>query len=526
MFHRMDALRFAIALVLAASAAAPAAVLAEDYVPFLPDTTSFVPPFVGQVHHFFSPGQCLEVTEGNLNDEVSFLGSFVQGALANHIITRIEDARVALGPSIPSWHLFAGVAVGWSYPEGLKVTFAVMDTLGLEGYSLYGAGMTFNDAIPAFPDEDPQDTTSVQQVNLFIQFSEDMPKQIQSAGATGMVVESTTDPAARPTGTSIIDIFDVTDKRKDCLGGCLPIDILFRIANTGTEGAVGYGAHITSLISSEEMTAALGHAQGALAAQWTELRQAVAINTGLILSYYTPDPLLLTPCAQGGGLVVFVHNEGTTCDSGPNDNCVIYGNGRTTGLPFPTAIALQSLEARTAPGEIRVSWRSPDGTDNLFFHVYRANASQPDIERRLTAAPIAGGPAFEYVDRDVAPGTEYAYTIGAIDRAGFETRYGPVAAKATARAFHLSLAQNAPNPFNPLTTIRFEVSSAAARTVLRVYDASGRVVRTLVDGFLAPGSYQARWDGRDDAGRETASGMYLYAFDGDRTGAKKMILQK
>ena len=65
-----------------------------------------------------------------------------------------------------------------------------------------------------------------------------------------------------------------------------------------------------------------------------------------------------------------------------------------------------------------------------------------------------------------------------------------------------------PNPFNPATDIRFGLP-AAARTTLRVFDVSGRLVRTLVDGPLSAGAHTRRWDGRDESGRDASSGVYF-----------------
>ncbi len=65
-----------------------------------------------------------------------------------------------------------------------------------------------------------------------------------------------------------------------------------------------------------------------------------------------------------------------------------------------------------------------------------------------------------------------------------------------------------PNPFNPSTQVRWEITEGA-RTALRVYDISGRLVRTLVDGYCDAGVYTARWDGRDRQGRSMGSGVYL-----------------
>ena len=46
--------------------------------------------------------------------------------------------------------------------------------------------------------------------------------------------------------------------------------------------------------------------------------------------------------------------------------------------------------------------------------------------------------------------------------------------------------------------------------MLAVCDVAGRLVRTLIDGFVPAGEHEAAWDGRDEAGAEVASGVYLY----------------
>lgn len=65
-----------------------------------------------------------------------------------------------------------------------------------------------------------------------------------------------------------------------------------------------------------------------------------------------------------------------------------------------------------------------------------------------------------------------------------------------------------PNPFNPRTTIRFDLA-ATVPARLAIYDLAGRLVRTLVDGALPRGSQRIVWDGMDDAGRSLPSGSYL-----------------
>jgi hypothetical protein len=88
------------------------------------------------------------------------------------------------------------------------------------------------------------------------------------------------------------------------------------------------------------------------------------------------------------------------------------------------------------------------------------------------------------------------------------------------------LDQNAPNPFNPATMIRFDLPQPG-RVLLTVYDMSGRLVRTLAHGPYEAGVYRVPWDGRNEAGRAVASGVYFYQLDAPgRTESKKMVLLK
>ena len=91
-----------------------------------------------------------------------------------------------------------------------------------------------------------------------------------------------------------------------------------------------------------------------------------------------------------------------------------------------------------------------------------------------------------------------------------------------------SLAQNSPNPFNPATTISYSVPEGTLVQVkLTVYNIRGQLVRTLVDEVREPGSYTVYWDGRNDAGRQVASGVYFYRMRaGDFVQTRKMVLLK
>jgi flagellar hook assembly protein FlgD len=83
-----------------------------------------------------------------------------------------------------------------------------------------------------------------------------------------------------------------------------------------------------------------------------------------------------------------------------------------------------------------------------------------------------------------------------------------------------------PNPFNPTTTITYYVPSPFAVSVT-VYNLLGQEVRTLVTEFATAGLHNIVWDGRDNSGLASPSGVYLARFTaGTSSIIKKMILAK
>ncbi|MBW6513444.1 MAG: carboxypeptidase regulatory-like domain-containing protein [Candidatus Syntrophosphaera sp.] len=90
-----------------------------------------------------------------------------------------------------------------------------------------------------------------------------------------------------------------------------------------------------------------------------------------------------------------------------------------------------------------------------------------------------------------------------------------------------SLAQNHPNPFNPSTRITISLAKAHQTAHLRIYNAKGQLVKTLLSGIQPAGVQNLVWDGRDDFGKPVSSGIYLYRLEsGGESLTRKMILLK
>ena len=90
-----------------------------------------------------------------------------------------------------------------------------------------------------------------------------------------------------------------------------------------------------------------------------------------------------------------------------------------------------------------------------------------------------------------------------------------------------ALEQNTPNPFNPITTISYDIPAGGADMNISIFDVSGRLVRQLVHEHRPAGVFSVQWNGEDDRGRRVASGVYFYRMRaGSFVDTKKMVLRK
>jgi FlgD Ig-like domain len=119
---------------------------------------------------------------------------------------------------------------------------------------------------------------------------------------------------------------------------------------------------------------------------------------------------------------------------------------------------------------------------------------------------------YRFLDRTAAFGTAYEYLLESVDFHGNRAQYGPRAARPS-NPLITELYSNYPNPFNPITTLRFSLKDKV-KVSLVIYDGRGRVVRTLIrpDKPMAPGKYRLIWDAKDEAGVDVPSGQYFYRF--------------
>ena len=89
-----------------------------------------------------------------------------------------------------------------------------------------------------------------------------------------------------------------------------------------------------------------------------------------------------------------------------------------------------------------------------------------------------------------------------------------------------TLHQNFPNPFNPITTLSYDLPEQAEVT-LTIYDLMGREITQLVNTNQQAGFKSVQWDATDSMGRAVSAGVYLYQIQaGEFVQKKKMVLLK
>lgn len=187
-------------------------------------------------------------------------------------------------------------------------------------------------------------------------------------------------------------------------------------------------------------------------------------------------------------------------------------------------VLFSSFRAVPVTGGVQVSWKLVSDEAMESFSLYRRDAVTSAA--RLIAAGPVNATSGSYLDTSARPGKTYHYELVIRTTGGDEFR-SPLES-ATTRAITLALHQNVPNPFNPQTTIGYDVpGDGAVRVKLWILDVAGRVVSILVNGNQPAGTREIVWRGTDDRGAQVASGVYFSVLEvaGERVTRKLVLLK-
>ncbi len=186
------------------------------------------------------------------------------------------------------------------------------------------------------------------------------------------------------------------------------------------------------------------------------------------------------------------------------------------------ATLLQDYSAKVIGESVEIEWRLSHLDEGIEFTVSRIDADNDTPLFLDSSGILRDDLTFRFTDDKAAPGTECRYRVEYTDGSASRTLFETVLLKVP--DLPVTLFQNTPNPFNPSTSIRFYLPERSA-VRLEIFDAAGRLVRTLIDGDRERGYTEASWDGTGNGGRATASGIYFCRLRaGKQNITRKMVL--
>mgnify|MGYP001826565860 CR=1 FL=1 len=191
------------------------------------------------------------------------------------------------------------------------------------------------------------------------------------------------------------------------------------------------------------------------------------------------------------------------------------------------AVGALPIDAAVAQGGMGLSWNF-DPALGAGFNVYRRIPGSAPLrlnEELLTST--TGHIDFVDTGEGLSEGQHVFYSYAMVIGGNELGRSDEVEVEFTSGLPTVfALHGNYPNPFNPVTTIKFDMPRQA-HVKLAVYDIAGRLVKTLVDEVRPASSHSVIWDGSDRTGRRVASGTYYYVIQTDSFRAtEKMMLVK
>jgi hypothetical protein len=167
----------------------------------------------------------------------------------------------------------------------------------------------------------------------------------------------------------------------------------------------------------------------------------------------------------------------------------------------PAALAVDM----TASGA-HLTWEAAEAADVVEYRIYRT------LDPQSLGEPVHVTSELEWMDA-TSTGLEQ-YWVAAVDdggNVGEAIGWDPATSAGPAIPSSYYLGQNAPNPFNPSTSIEFGIPAGGSGFVtIDVFDVAGRLVRTLLKETRGAGTWRVTWDGTTNAGSRVSSGVYFY----------------
>lgn len=214
---------------------------------------------------------------------------------------------------------------------------------------------------------------------------------------------------------------------------------------------------------------------------------------------------------------------------------LLTGSGNDPTLPVTLSHFSAILNAQN---QVQLTWVSQSESNLLGYQVYRNSAEELSsallISEMIEGTNTSSAQTYIFIDKELAEEGTYYYWLQNVDLDGSTCFFGPVSvlfgldgeANSPALPKITQLDNAYPNPFNPNTTIRYQIKGPG-KVNIDIYNIRGQIVRSFEKQHDAAGRYDILWNGCDSSGKALASGLYLYRMrSGNYDAVKKMVLQK
>ena len=195
----------------------------------------------------------------------------------------------------------------------------------------------------------------------------------------------------------------------------------------------------------------------------------------------------------------------------------------------PAPIA--GFEVDYNPEGNQLGWSESEAPDFYSFLVYRDWNVDFEPGPENLVASLRQTSWFDDLEGQSGDPVQAFYRVAAQDSAGNigeSVQAGDISGVGdSSLPTRFALHDNVPNPFNPMTTIKYDLP-VGTRVSLRIFDISGRLIAVLKNGeFETAGRHEVVWRGRDQADRQVAAGVYFYRLEGGTFNqTRRMMLVK
>ena len=235
----------------------------------------------------------------------------------------------------------------------------------------------------------------------------------------------------------------------------------------------------------------------------------------------------------------FVYSTTGTVVSRNSGSGGVMTQGTFFPLNSPLPVELSSFTATTTLIGVEISWRTESEIENLGFVLERKTddtewaeiASYKSDDALLGQGTVSSATDYKFVDVLVQQGFAYEYRLSDIDYDGVITSHATRSVNIEKEPIP-SIVENFnvmayPNPFNPVTTIRYSIKSNNTDVAIAIYDITGNLVKTLVHKQQTSGWYEVQWNGTNQIGSKVPGGVYLSrVVVGNQVKTNKLILLK